>query len=275
MFTFIHWHVDPELISIGSISIRYYGLLFVIGLYLGLYVVQRIYKTEKLPEKDLEKLMIYLLIGIIAGARLGHCLFYEPAYYLTHPLEMILPIAPTPDGGYKFAGYQGLASHGASIGIIIAILLYSRKTKTRPLVSFDHIAIVAPLTGAFIRLGNLMNSEIIGNPTEVSWAFIFERVDMLPRHPSQLYEAMAYLIIFAVVWYLYNKKREKLGEGAIFGLVLIGIFASRIIIEFTKRNQVDFEENLALNMGQWLSIPFVLLGLFLVLRARKIVKEEA
>jgi prolipoprotein diacylglyceryl transferase len=276
MFTSIRWDIDPEIFSLGSISIRYYGLMFVTGLYLGLIILQQIYKREKLPEKDLEKLMIYILIGIIAGARLGHCLFYEPAYYLNHPLEMLLPIEALDSGGYKFSGYQGLASHGGALGIVLAILFFSRKTHTRILTNFDHLAIATPLTGFFIRFGNLMNSEIIGNPSNVSWAFVFVRADQLPRHPSQLYEALAYLAIFALVWYLYARKSTKFQEGRLFGLVLVLIFVARFLIEFTKKNQVSFEDNLSLNMGQWLSIPFIIAGTWLFLRTdRKAEKPVA
>lgn len=266
MITIIHWNPSPELFTLGSFPIRYYGVLFVTGLYLSLFVLQRVYKTEKLPEKNLEKLMIYTLIGIIAGARLGHCLFYEPGYYLTHPVEMLLPVKSLEGGGYKFIGYQGLASHGGAIGLVIALWLFSRKTRTNLLGNLDHLALVAPLTGAFIRLGNLMNSEIIGNPTDVSWAFVFVRVDPLPRHPSQLYEALAYLLIFGIMLLYYKREHLRKMPGALFGLSITLIFSARFIIEFTKRNQEEFEEGMLLNMGQLLSIPFIIIGIYLLYR---------
>lgn len=261
ILNYIHWNPDPELINIFGISIRYYGLLFVSGLILSIYFLGRIYKRENLPSQHLEKLSIYSMIGILAGARLGHCLFYEPAYYLSHPLEMILPVTFPPDGGIKFTGYQGLASHGGALGLLIALYFYSRKTKHAMIDTIDLIAVVAALGSAFIRLANFMNSEIIGIPTTKPWGVIFERVDNVPRHPAQLYEAIAYFIIFAVMMLLYYKMRAKLKNGFFFGLVLVLIFTARFIIEFVKENQVDFENNITFNMGQLLSLPYIFAGL--------------
>jgi phosphatidylglycerol:prolipoprotein diacylglycerol transferase len=201
------------------------------------------------------------MIGIILGARLGHCLFYEPAYYMSHPLEMILPIQQTVDGGYKFSGYQGLASHGGAIGLLIALIIYALKTKESIIRTIDLIAVVAPLEGCFIRLANLMNSEIIGIPTSVPWAFIFTREDNLPRHPAQLYEAIAYLLIFGLMFYLYKTKRDKLQNGFFFGLSISLIFIARFIIEFIKERQVAFEDQMKFDMGQILSIPFIVIGI--------------
>lgn len=261
ILNYIHWNPDPELINIFGISIRYYGLLFVSGLILSIYFLGRIYKRENLPSQHLEKLSIYSMIGILAGARLGHCLFYEPAYYLSHPLEMILPVTFPPDGGIKFTGYQGLASHGGALGLLIALYFYSRKTKHAMIDTIDLIAVVAALGSAFIRLANFMNSEIIGIPTTKPWGVIFERVDNVPRHPAQLYEAIAYFIIFAVMMLLYYKMRAKLKNGFFFGLVLVLIFTARFIIEFVKENQVDFENSMTFNMGQLLSLPYILVGI--------------
>lgn len=261
ILNYIHWNPDPELINIFGISIRYYGLLFVSGLILSIYFLGRIYKRENLPSQHLEKLSIYSMIGILAGARLGHCLFYEPAYYLSHPLEMILPVTFPPDGGIKFTGYQGLASHGGAFGLLIALYFYSRKTKHAMIDTIDLIAVVAALGSAFIRLANFMNSEIIGIPTIKPWGVIFERVDNVPRHPAQLYEAIAYFIIFAVMMLLYYKMRAKLKNGFFFGLVLVLIFTARFIIEFVKENQVDFENSMTFNMGQLLSLPYIFAGL--------------
>lgn len=258
---YIYWNVNPEIINIFGISIRYYGLLFVGGLILCLYVLQWIFKMENIPQEFLEKLSIYGFIGIFVGARLGHCLFYEPDYYLAHPLEMILPIQPQPGGGYKFTGYQGLASHGGALGLIIALIIYSFKTKQPLIKTLDLIAIVAPLGGCFIRLGNLMNSEIIGMPTTKPWAFIFAQVDDIPRHPAQLYEALSYLLIFAIILLLYKHIREKLQNGFFFGLSLTLIFVARFFIEFIKERQVTFEENLSIDMGQILSIPYIIVGI--------------
>jgi prolipoprotein diacylglyceryl transferase len=258
---YIYWNVNPEIINIFGISIRYYGLLFVGGLILSIYILSKIFKLENIPPEYLEKLSIYGMIGIIIGARLGHCLFYEPSYYLAHPIEMILPLQQQPGGGYKFSGYQGLASHGGAIGLIIALIIYHRKTKQSMLKTIDLVSIVAPLAGCFIRLGNLMNSEIIGLPTTKPWAFVFARVDNIPRHPAQLYEAIAYFLIFLTMLLLYKNWREKLQNGFFFGLTLTLIFVARFLIEFIKENQVGFEENLTINMGQILSIPYILVGI--------------
>lgn len=258
---YIYWNVNPEIINVFGISIRYYGLLFVGGLILCIYILGWIFGRENIPIELLEKLSIYGIIGIFIGARLGHCLFYEPSYYFAHPLEMILPIQPLPGGGYKFSGYQGLASHGGALGLIIALIIYSRKTKQPLIKTIDLISIVAPLGGCFIRLGNLMNSEIIGVPTTKPWAFVFAQVDNIPRHPAQLYEALSYLLIFVIMIMLYKYMRKKLQNGFFFGLSLTMIFVARFLIEFIKEKQVDFEENLTIDMGQILSIPYIIIGI--------------
>ena len=259
--TYIHWNPDPEIVNIFGISIRYYGLLFVSGLILCIYILGWIYKRENIPSKHLEKLTIYGLIGIIVGARLGHCLFYEPSYYLSHPLEMILPITFPPDGGIKFIGYQGLASHGGVLGILIALYFYYRKTKHSMIDTLDLVAVVAGVLFGFIRLGNFMNSEIIGIPTTKPWGVIFERVDNVPRHPAQLYEAISYFIIFAIMMILYKKMRNRFKSGFFFGLGTVLFFTARFLIEFVKENQVGFEDKMTLNMGQLLSLPFILGGI--------------
>lgn len=258
---YVYWNVNPEIINIFGISIRYYGLLFVGGLILSIYILSKIFKLENIPPGYLEKLSLYGMIGIIIGARLGHCLFYEPSYYLAHPLEMILPIQQQPGGGFKFTGYQGLASHGGAIGMLIALIIYHIKTKQSMLKTIDLVSIVGPLAGCFIRLGNLMNSEIIGLPTTMPWAFVFARVDYIPRHPAQLYEAIAYFLIFLIMLFLYKKWRRKQLNGFFFGLTLTLVFVARFLIEFIKENQVDFEDNLTINMGQILSLPYILVGI--------------
>jgi phosphatidylglycerol---prolipoprotein diacylglyceryl transferase len=261
ILNYINWNVDPEIINVFGISIRYYGLLFVSGLILCIYILRWIFKKEKIPSENLERLSIFGMIGILAGARLGHCLFYEPSYYLSHPLEMILPITFLPDGGIKFSGYQGLASHGGVLGLLIALYFYSRKTKHSMIDTFDLIAVVAGLSFGFIRLGNFMNSEIIGIPTTKPWGVIFERVDYLPRHPAQLYEAISYFIIFAFMMILYKKMRDRLKNGFFFGLATVLFFTARFIIEFVKENQVGFEDGMTLNMGQLLSLPYIVVGI--------------
>lgn len=261
LMTFIHWNVDPEIVNVFGLSLRYYGILFVGGLMLCSYLLNGIFKNENIAADKLDTLTIYGLLGIFLGARLGHCLFYDPAYYFTHPLEMLLPIQQTEDGSYILVGYLGLASHGGVTGLIVALILYARKTKESVLNTIDLISVVAPLGGVFIRLGNLMNSEIIGFPTSVPWAFVFERQDQLPRHPAQLYEALAYLLIFALTFYLYKKHRSRLQHGFFFGASVSLVFIARFFIEFLKERQVSFEEQLPLDMGQLLSIPFILIGI--------------
>jgi len=257
---FIHWGPDPEIVNIFGISVRYYGVLFVGGLILCLWVLGWIFKKENIPSQNLEKLSIYGMIGILAGARLGHCLFYEPSYYLSHPLEMILPVTFPGNGGIKFTGYQGLASHGGALGLLVALFFYSRKTRHSMIDAFDLISVVTPLEYGFIRLGNFMNSEILGIPTTKPWGVIFDRVDPIPRHPAQLYEAVSYFIIFVFMLILYKKKRVRLKNGFLFGLVLVLCSTARFMIEFLKENQVGFEEGMKLNMGQLLSLPYIAAG---------------
>ena len=261
VLNYIRWNPDPEIINIFGIPVRYYGLLFVSGLILCIYILRWIYKRENIPSDNLEKLSIYGMIGILAGARLGHCLFYEPSYYLSHPLEMILPVTFPAGGGVKFIGYQGLASHGGVLGLLIALYFYSRKTKHSMIDTIDLIAVVIALEFGFIRLGNFMNSEIIGIPATKPWSVIFERVDSLPRHPAQLYEAISYFIIFTIMMILYKKMRDRLKNGFFFGLATVLCSTARFIIEFVKEKQVPFEDKMHFNMGQLLSIPFIILGL--------------
>jgi phosphatidylglycerol:prolipoprotein diacylglycerol transferase len=264
---YIYWNVNPEIINVFGISIRYYGLLFVTGLIICMYILGWIFRRENIPKELLEKLTIFGVTGIFVGARLGHCLFYEPSYYFVHPLEMILPITFRPDGGIKFIGYQGLASHGGALGLLIALYFYSRKTKSSMIYTIDLIAVVAALACGFIRLGNLMNSEIIGIPTKKAWGVIFERVDNIPRHPAQLYEAISYFIIFTIMMILYKKLRARPKNGFFFGLVLVLCFTARFIIEFIKENQVGFENGMTFNMGQLLSLPYIAAGIGFIIYA--------
>ena len=264
----INWNPDPELFNLfGSFPIRYYGLLWGIGIVLACIIVQREYRDRKISEDKFTPLFFYCVIGITLGARLGHCIFYDWGYYQNHLIEMILPIKQFPNEGWKWIGYRGLASHGGTLGLIIALWLYCRKTKMHYMDVLDMIAVATPICACFIRLANLMNSEIIGKPTDVPWAFVFEQVDMLPRHPAQLYEAIAYFIFFLGMVYLYKKSDHgtKLHRGFFFGLCLTEIFTFRFFVEFLKENQVDFENTMTLNMGQWLSIPFVIIGIYFML----------
>lgn len=261
ILNYIRWNLDPEIVNIFGFSLRYYGIFFVGGLILCIYMLGWIFKRENIPPENLQKLSIYGMIGIMVGARLGHCLFYEPSYYLANPLEMFLPIAFPPEGGIKFIGYQGLASHGGALGLVIALYFYSRKTKSSMIDTIDLIAIVTSLGCGFIRLANFMNSEIIGIATTKPWGVIFERVDNIPRHPAQLYEAISYFITFAIMLILYKKNRDRLKNGFFFGLVLVLIFTARFVIEFVKKDQVGFEDGMTFNMGQLLSLPYMVVGI--------------
>lgn len=241
---------------------------------LSIGVLKWIFRKENISLDKLDTLTIYGLVGIFVGARLGHCLFYDPSYYFNHPLEMLLPFQVTDEGEYKFTGYLGLASHGGTLGLIIALILYAKKTNESIIKTIDLLAVVAPLGSCFIRLANLMNSEIVGLPTDVPWAFIFVHVDNLPRHPAQLYEAIAYWAIFALMLYLYKSKRHKLQNGFFFGLVISLIFSARFLIEFVKERQVSFEEKMQLDMGQLLSIPFIIVGLAFVFYGLRKQKDD-
>jgi prolipoprotein diacylglyceryl transferase len=262
LLLYINWNPDPEIFKIFGFPIRYYGILWAVGIALAYMVVQWEYRQKKIDDKIFEPLFLYCFFGILIGARLGHCLFYQPEYYLNHFVEMILPIKQLPGGGWKFIGYEGLASHGGTLGLMIALALYARKMKMHYIDVVDMIAVATPITACCIRLANLMNSEIIGKPTDVSWAFIFERVDELPRHPAQLYEALAYLALFFVMIYLYKRGGKLIHRGFFFGLCLTAIFTFRFFVEFLKENQVSFEDGMTFNMGQWLSIPFIVIGAY-------------
>ena len=261
---YILWNPDLEIFRIGNFAIRWYSTCWLIGLALAYFIVKWLYKDQKVKDAYFDPLFIYCFLGILIGARLGHCLFYQSEYFLsswTHVVEMFLPIHQMADGSWKFTGYEGLASHGGTIGLMVALYLYYRKTGMNLWHVLDDIAIATPITACFIRLGNLMNSEIIGTPTNVPWAFIFERVDMTPRHPGQLYEAIAYFFFFFVILHFYKRTSKKVGTGFYFGLCLTLIFTFRFFIEYTKDIQVDFESGMIFNMGQLLSIPFIILGI--------------
>ena len=263
---FIHWNPDVVAFHLGPFAVRWYSLCWCIGL-LSVYVLMhRMFREQKLKEEQFDPMFLYCFAGILIGARLGHCLFYEPEYFLAHPVEMFLPVKFAADGSWRFTGYEGLASHGGTIGLIAALWFFARKVGLTYLHVLDNVSIVTPITAMFIRLGNLMNSEIIGRPSDVPWAFVFERVDQLPRHPGQLYEALCYCIFFFIGWAVYRRRPALVGTGFFFGLCIFLIFLSRIFIEYTKENQVAFEDGMLLNMGQLLSVPFVLLGAYFICR---------
>lgn len=261
LLAYINWNISPEIFELGPLKPRWYGLLFALGFIVGYQLMTVIFKKEGKPQKDLDKLTIFMVIGTVVGARLGHCLFYEPARYLADPIA-ILKI-----------WQGGLASHGAAVGILLIVWVFVRNRKdVTYLWVFDRVVIVVALAGFFIRLGNFFNSEILGMPSELPWAVIFSSVDNIPRHPAQLYEAFSYLIIFVLLWFNYLKKTVKMPEGQSFGLFLILVFTSRFLIEFVKEVQVGFENDMLLNMGQLLSIPLILAGVYLYLRSLKVAK---
>lgn len=255
----IEWNVSPEIFSIGPLSVRWYGVLFALSFVIGFQIIHWIYKREHKPENDLNDMIWYMILGTIIGARLGHCMFYNPNYYLTHPIEILK------------VWQGGLASHGAAIGILFCIYLYSRRKKDQPfLYVMDRLVIAVAVGGFLIRMGNLFNSEIIGKPADLPWAFIFVQInEKVPRHPAQLYEAIAYLVSFFILFFYYKKNTGKFKEGYIFGLFLILVFVSRFLIEFVKEDQSLFEKGMILNMGQILSIPLILLGIYFLLRKNK------
>ena len=262
--SYILWNQDDTALRIGSFAMHWYSLCWLIGLVLAYLIVRRLYKEQKIKDELFDPLFLYCFIGILVGARLGHCLFYQPDVYLSswqHFVEMILPIEFNGNGDWHFTGYRGLASHGGTFGLMLALWLYVKKTKLNIWRVLDNIAIATPATAFFIRIGNLMNSEIIGKPTDVPWAFIFEQVDMLPRHPGQLYEALAYAVLMFIGWTIYRRRPQRVGTGYFFGLCLTYIFTARFLIEFTKEIQEPFEAALPINMGQILSLPFIAIGI--------------
>lgn len=264
LLNYIVWDIDPEIFTIGSFSLRYYSLCWLLAFVAAYILMLQVFKREGKSQELLDKLTIYIFVGTLLGARLGHCLFYDFEYYKDHILEIFLPFQKV-NGSWKMTGFTGLASHGGTIGILIALWLFSRKTKIDFIWITDRLALVASVSAFFIRLGNFFNSEIIGHPTDVPWAVVFAKIDDVPRHPGQLYEAFAYLTIFVVLWIMYQRNKNP-KPGKILGIFLILVFGSRIILEYFKIDQVDFEAGMALNMGQILSIPFVLGGLYLLFR---------
>lgn len=266
---FVTWNATPEIGEAFGITFRWYGILFAIGLFFGGWYTYNRCKRIGYTQSQFESLLIYLFVGIFIGARLAHCLFYEPVYYLSHPLEILLPITIYPDGRWVFSGYHGLASHGGGAGVAIAVWIFCKRHKTAFWPLADILAIATPLAGAFIRLGNLMNSEIVGAPTTVPWAFVFPLYDGVPRHPAQLYEAAFYLLLFGCMWLMHNKL-EDIPDGVSLGIVCAAIGAFRFGIEFLKEVQSPFERGMTLDMGQWLSLPLIAVGIGIVVyRLRK------
>jgi prolipoprotein diacylglyceryl transferase len=272
---YVTWDIDPEIFRFGFFSLHWYGLLFGVAFVLGYYIVRKMFQDENIPMKKLDHLIWYMVFGTFFGARLGHCLFYEPGYFLSRPLEIILPFFRDPQGAYHFIGYQGLASHGAALGILTALYLFSRIEHRSYLWILDRIVIVVALSGFFIRVGNLMNSEIYGIETAAPWGFLFVLIhETTPKHPTQIYEALSYLSIFGLLYGLYLKKNIAQFPGVIFGIFLVLLFSLRFLIEFIKEDQVAFEKGMTLNMGQFLSIPLILLGIVLLISAKRKVRKN-
>ena len=277
LLNFITWNVDPVLFSLGSLQVRWYGLLWMLGFIIGYFIMRRIYRREKMSDDDMDRLFIYMLVSTIIGARLGHCLFYEPETYLAHPLDILK------------VWEGGLASHGGAIGILVGLWIYARRVKKPYIWILDRIVIAVCLVGALIRVGNVMNHEIYGTPTSLPWGFVFLRgaeqfcgtfdnytpcfawnalcpsSEWLPCHPTGLYEAFFCLVAMGILLWMYYKR--DLGHkqpGLMFGTFLIIIFGSRILIEFLKNVQVEFEKGMTFDMGQWLSVPFVVIGIVMI-----------
>lgn len=269
MLSDITWTADPAIFTIGSKEIRWYSLMFIIGFGIGYKIVERMWRRESINPKWIDPLLYYTLIGTVVGARLGHCLFYDPGYYLSHPIEILK------------VWEGGLASHGGVLGIIVAIYFYSKYVSRQSMLwTFDKLVVPTGLVAALIRIGNLMNHEVYGHPTDLPWGFRFienlhawrqgaEPIFSAPSHPTQIYEAVCYLLTFVLCMWLYFKKDAWKKEGLIFGIFMICIFTARFFIEFLKNNQEDFEAAMPINMGQCLSIPFIVMGIYFVVRAWK------
>ena len=267
-FLSVVWDVNREILKIGSIEVRWYGLSWALCFIIGMIMFDRFFRKEGYPRKLSDSIFLFGIISTIIGARLGHCLFYEPAEYLANPWEIL------------YIWHGGLASHGAAIGLLIGLWLFSRKSHIPYIWSLDRIMIPVTIGGGIVRLGNLMNSEIYGRPTSLPWGFEFIRDPQwhqpiaaggsgeLPVHPTQIYEALCYFITFAIlVWLYYRKDMGRKRPGLLFGIGLVGVFLSRFLIEYIKNPQVEFENNMSLFMGQWLSIPFILAGIFFIVKA--------
>lgn len=270
----ITWDVSPVIFELGDFQLRYYGILFVLGYIISYYILKRVFKNEDVPIKELDSLTMYVIIGGLLGARLGHCLFYDWSYFSKHLLEILLPVSFSPN--FHFIGYQGLASHGGVIGIIVAVFIFKFKsTKKSFFWLIDRIAIPTGFAGALIRMGNLMNSEIYGHQTDLPWGFVFaQNGDSFASHPTQLYEALCYIITSVVLMCLYKNIKFRNAKGFLVGVFFIMVFTARFFIEFVKENQVAFEDSMKLNMGQILSIPLIVLGLILVIFSLKTNKDK-
>lgn len=252
----VHWSADPEIFRIGPVVLRWYSMCFLVTFVLGYFIMRRMFRLEEKPAKDLDSLVNHMVLGTLIGARLGHCLFYDPVFYLTNPIEI-----------FKI-WRGGLASHGAAIGIFAALYLYARN---RPDQSYlwilDRIVVTVALGGFFIRIGNFFNSEIYGTATTLPWAVVFSHVDAVPRHPAQLYESLAYGLIFLLLYAMYSRQRGRTAQGLLLGMFLVSVFSFRVVVEFVKVRQAAYGHGSLLSVGQWLSFPLIILGIVLLVYA--------
>jgi len=256
---YVIWNASPDLFSWGPITIRWYGLFFAVGFFQGFYILQWMFRREGRRVEDLDDLFVYVFVGVLVGARLGHCLFYDPVYYFSHPIE-ILKI-----------WNGGLASHGGGIGVLCAGYWFARKKPGYTgLWMLDRGSVPLATVSFFIRMGNLFNSEIVGVPSTVPWAFVFQRVDLIPRHPVQLYEALSYLIISTIMFLCYLRYAGRKADGFLIGIYLVLLFSARFCLEFFKTRQASYTTEIPISVGQWLSVPFILLGFFLLIRAYRL-----
>ena len=280
MFSKIDWSPNEILFSVGPISIHWYSVMFITAFSLGYYIINKIYINDKKPVELVEPLFIYIVLGTLIGARLGEVFFYNWEYFQNNLIEIFLPIKKDPNSsmlfgiidGFKFVGYRGLASHGATIGIITSMFIYKKKFKYDSVLwIFDRIVVPIAIGGMFVRIGNFFNSEIVGNYTGTNFGIIFSnRGEIFPRHPAQLYEAFGYFLLFILLWQLYWKTNFKNNKGFLFGLFLICLFTIRVLVEFVKESQGGFEDQIGiLTTGQWLSIPFILIGIFFMIMSKK------
>ena len=280
MFSKIDWSPNEILFSVGPISIHWYSVMFITAFSLGYYIINKIYINDKKPVELVEPLFIYIVLGTLIGARLGEVFFYNWEYFQNNLIEIFLPIKKDPNSsmlfgiidGFKFVGYRGLASHGATIGIITSMFIYKKKFKYDSVLwIFDRIVVPIAIGGMFVRIGNFFNSEIVGNYTGTNFGIIFSnRGEIFPRHPAQLYEAFGYFLLFILLWQLYWKTNFKNNKGFLFGLFLICLFTIRVLVEFVKESQGGFEDQIGiLTTGQWLSIPFILIGIFFMIKSKK------
>lgn len=272
MLAYIIWDISPNVITIDlfgtSLPVHWYSLLFASSFLVGQWLLSSIFRSDGVAVSKTESLLLYMVIATVIGARVGHYLFYEWELLIAQPLDWFLSMISLP--------FYGLASHGANIAILLALYLYARKPDNPPFLWLaDRVVIAVALGGALIRLGNLFNSEIYGKPTNLPWGFVFVRetdfnlLPLVPRHPTQLYEAFFCLLLFALTFYLWKQKRHQLAEGTITGLFMVLLFSFRFMVEFLKTPQEDFENAMLLNMGQWLSIPAILIGILILFYAQK------